>query len=47
MAAMDAIISMMEDVLVLVCWWEAAPGAVPAEADDVPAEGPGDVPGEL
>ena len=44
---MDAIISMMEDVSVMVCWWEVAPGNMPAEADDVTAEGPGDVLVEL
>ena len=44
---MDAIISIMADVSVVVGWWEAAPGTVLAEVDAVPAEGPGDVLGEL
>ena len=44
-AAIEAIMSMMEDVSAVVCW-EVAPGKAPAEADDVPAEGPGNVPAE-
>ena len=45
-AAIEAIISMMEDVSVEVSWWEIVVGNEPTEADDVPAEGPGKKPAE-
>ena len=45
MAAIEAIISMREVVSAVVSW-EVVPDKAPAEAEDVPAEDPGNVPAE-